>query len=210
MRTAVVVAGGDPPPDGVRDDLPEDPWVVAADSGADAAVRLGLTPDVIVGDLDSIAPATLAECPDATVMRYPEDKNATDLELALDLVSERDDIDRVILIGGTGGRLDHFLGIVTVIAAPSLDSLDIEWLAPPGRITVVRGHRRLHGTVGSHVSLIALGGDVAGVRTTGLVWPLDDEILEFGSGRGVSNRFASAVATVTARSGVLLVVQPED
>jgi thiamine pyrophosphokinase len=60
------------------------------------------------------------------------------------------------------------------------------------------------------VSLIALGGDVAGVRTTGLVWPLDDEILEFGSGRGVSNRFASAVATVTTRSGVLLVVQPED
>lgn len=208
MTTAIVIAGGDEVPDAVLDDLPEDGWVVAADSGADHARRLGLTVDVIVGDLDSIDPATLLAFPSATVHDHPADKDATDLELALQLVAADPDVSRVVVIGGSGGRLDHFLANAATVASPSLAHVDVEWIAHPGRVTVVHDHARLHGSVGEQVSLIPIGGDVLGVRTTGLRWPLREETLLFGSSRGVSNELSKAVATVTVTGGVLLAVQP--
>lgn len=208
MRTAVVIAGGDPPPPDVLDDLPDSVWVVGADSGADRAVELGLSLDLIVGDMDSISPKTIAANPRAQVVTYPADKDATDLELALEAVADHDDIDRVILLGGVGGRLDHFLATAPILASPRFAALDIEWLAHPGRVTIVHEHARLHGAPGAHVSLIPVGGDAEGVTTTGLKWPLTDEHLPFGTSRGVSNEFESAVATVVLRAGTLIVVQP--
>jgi thiamine pyrophosphokinase len=208
VRTAVIVAGGDPVPTDVLEDLPDGAWVVAADSGADHARSLGLDVDVIVGDLDSITATTLAAFPEAEVRDHPVDKDATDLELALALVADAHEIDRVVVIGGTGGRLDHFLANAMAVAAPRFSHLDIVWIAHPGRATVVHRHARLHGSVGDQISLIPVGGDVAGVRTTGLRWALDGEDLAFGTSRGVSNTFSSAVAGVTIEAGVLLVVQP--
>jgi len=210
MRTAVVVAGGDPPPRDVLDDLPDEVWVVGADSGADRALELGLSLDLIVGDMDSISSGTVAASPNAQVMAFPADKDATDLELALDTVADRDDIDRVIVLGGTGGRLDHFLATTLILAAPRFADLAVEWLAHPGRVTVIHGHARLHGTVRAHISLLPVGGDVTGVTTTNLRWPLTGERLPFGSSRGVSNEFTAAVATVSIESGVLIAVQPVD
>jgi thiamine pyrophosphokinase len=207
MTTAVVFAGGDPPPAGVGDDLPDERWVVAADGGADHALAAGIDVDLIVGDLDSIDPRTL-ESTAATVQRHPVDKDATDLELALAAVARRPEVTRVLVVGGNGGRLDHLLANAAVMCSDRWLDLDIEWLAGPARVTIVRDHARIHGHPGETVSLIPLGGMAAGVRTTGLRWALDGEDMIFGSSRGVSNEFASAVATVSLRRGVVLAVQP--
>lgn len=206
MRTAVVIAGGEAPPLDVLDDLPDSIWVVGVDSGADRARQLGLKPDLIIGDMDSVSAEAIDA--DTEVMRFPADKDATDLELALDAVTERDDIDRVIVVGGTGGRLDHFLATGLILANPRFAHVDIQWLAHPGRVTVIHEHARLHGGVGAHVSLLPVGGDVVGVTTTGLRWQLEREVLRFGTSRGVSNEFVAAVATVSIEAGVLLAVQP--
>lgn len=208
MRTAIVIAGGDAVPGEVLDDLPDTALVVAADSGADHALALGLAVDVIVGDLDSISPETLSSLVGAEIQPHPTDKDATDLELALALAAATPDIDRVLVIGGTGGRLDHFLANAMVIASPSLAHLSVEWIAHPGRVTVVHDHARLHGDAGDQLSLIPVAGDVTGVTTTGLRWALKGETLTFGSSRGVSNEFSAAVATVTIAEGILVVVQP--
>lgn len=211
MRTAIIIAGGVAPDASVREDLPDDKlFVVGADSGADRAAELGLPLHAIVGDMDSVSPATLRAHPDAQIVRYPRDKDATDLELALEMVSHRDDIDRVLVLGGTGGRLDHFLATSLILSSPRFAALEIEWLAHPGRVTIVRGHANLHGTVGDTVSLLPVGADVHGVRTAGLRWPLNGDTLAFGTSRGVSNEFTAAVATVSIEDGVLLAVQPVD
>jgi len=206
VTTAVVFAAGDPPPPGLSDDLPEERWVVAADGGADHARAAGIDVDLIVGDLDSIDPTTLA-LSGAEVHRHPLAKDATDLELALAEVAARPQFTRLVVVGGIGGRLDHFIANAALLCSDRWIDLDIEWLAGPDRVTVVRDHARIHGHQGETVSLVPMGGTAHGVTTTGLRWPLDNEDLEFGSSRGVSNQFVMAVATVTVRRGLLLAIQ---
>src|SRR5688572_21924099 len=104
--TVVVLAGGDGPDPGLV--VPAADLVVAADSGAEQAAPLGLDVDLLVGDLDSIAPGTLAalEASGTRIERHPRDKDATDLELAL-AVAVGHRARRIVVVGGHGGRLDH-------------------------------------------------------------------------------------------------------
>src|SRR5262249_52023534 len=85
-RTAIVFVGGDPPAPGVRDVLPADAYVIAADSGLDHANRLGIAVHQVIGDFDSVSADALhtAESAGVRIDRHPAAKDATDLELALD------------------------------------------------------------------------------------------------------------------------------
>jgi thiamine pyrophosphokinase len=117
-KTVVVFAGGSKPSGRVLALIPGGASVVAADRGADHALALGLRVDVAVGDFDSISPAGLAELErsGARVERYPVAKDACDLELALDAaLSLRPR--RILVVGGAGGRLDHLVGELLLVAA---------------------------------------------------------------------------------------------
>lgn len=210
-RSAVVLTGGGGVRAEVAECLPAGALVVAADGGAVHAGPLGLVVDVAVGDFDSLGPADLAqlEAAGTDVERHPEDKDATDLELALDRAVTAG-VEHVVVVGGHGGRLDHLLGVALVLGAPAYARLDVEAHLGPARLHVVRGggHLRLEGEPGETVSLLALHGPARGVRTTGLRWPLDDEDLSPGSTRGVSNVLDASAATVAVAHGTVLVVRP--
>src|SRR5438128_1284712 len=123
--TAIVVAGGDAVDvDAARRWLPPTGLVVAADSGALEAARLGLHVDVVVGDFDSLPPAALAAAVarGATVERHRPDKDKTDLELALDVALARG-ADRVVVVAGAGGRLDHAIANVVLLASPAYEAV---------------------------------------------------------------------------------------
>lgn len=207
LNTAVIVIGGDPIHQLAMEELPDRRWVIAADSGLDHASAIGLNVDFIVGDMDSVSDLGLRDHT-GPVDRHPVNKDATDFEIALDHALATPNITRIIVLGGTGGRIDHFLANAAVIASPRFASLDVEWCAGDARVSVVRDHVALHGTPGQTVSLIPAGGGAHGVATTGLAWNLDHEALEFGSTRGVSNTFVSPVASVTVESGALFAVVP--
>lgn len=205
MTTILVVTGGDPvPPDVVRS-LPRADLVVAADSGLDHAQTLGLKPDIVVGDFDSVTSSALAAF-DGPLERHPVHKDATDLELALRLAVAHDPA-RIVVVGGHGGRLDHFLANALVLTTVP-EGIDVEWRAGPATIFLVRDSLSISGDPGSNVSLVPVGGDARGVRTSGLKWQLSDDDLPSGGTRGVSNRFEKREATVSLRSGALLVVVP--
>ncbi len=201
---AWVVAGGEPPDPAQLGELRPPQLVVAADSGADVARSLGLVPDVIVGDFDSVTPSGAAA---AEQRRFPTDKDATDLALALAEALRRG-AGSLTVVGGAGGRLDHLLANVAVLAAEDLAGVRVDALIGPARLWVVRRRRTISGTVGRIVTLLAHGGPATGVRTEGLRWALAGETLEAGASRGVSNVFTAPEATVTLESGVILAVRP--
>ena len=202
----VVVASG-PGPEVA---LPAGPTVVAADGGLDRAVSLGLDVDVVVGDLDSASPAGLerAEAEGARVVRHPQAKDATDLELAL-VEAVALGARRVLVVASAGGRLDHLLSSLLLLGSERYSGVALDALVGETLVHVIRGERRLEGSAGEIVTLLPLGGPASGVTTEGLEYPLDDETLEPGSSRGVSNVFTGDEARVTVGRGVLLAVRPE-
>jgi thiamine pyrophosphokinase len=188
--------------------LPEADLVVAADSGADVARAAGRAIDVLVGDMDSISPQAYeaARRDGVRMVEHPSDKEETDLELALAIaVTEASHVHVVV---GAGGRLDHAVANLAVIASPRWAAAAIDATVGPHLVTVVRGEHTLTGAVGDVVSLIPMGGPASGVTTQGLRFRLDGETLDPLSGRGVSNTIVAVPAVVTVASGVLLAIRP--
>jgi thiamine pyrophosphokinase len=210
----VVVTGGDRPDAALVEslDLPVDGRVVvAADSGVAHAVALGLTVDVAVGDFDSLDPVVLeaVEAAGARIERHPEEKDATDLELALDVALGLAP-ERIVVLGGHGGRLDHFLANVLALAAPSLAGVGVEALVGEAVVSVVRPGPgiRFGGRPGQLVTILPVHGPARGVCTEGLRYPLAAEDLDVGTSRGVSNELVADRAAVSLTGGVALVVRP--
>jgi thiamine pyrophosphokinase len=214
-HTAVIVTGGDPPRGGrltaVLGALPADAVVIAADSGLEHALRLGLTVHHAVGDFDSADPAVVraAEAAGTTVTRHPPAKDATDLELALDAAADLG-ARHLLVLGGHGGRLDHFLANCLALANPRYGELAIDAVVGDALVHVARpwATTELHGTPGDLVTLLPVNGPAEGVHTDGLEYPLHQETLTQGSTRGVSNVLARPDATVRLSGGTLLVIRP--
>lgn len=208
-RLALVFAGGDRESAVLARGLPPSAIVIAADSGVEQAQSLGVAIDLVVGDLDSVTPAALelARAAGAEVEQHPAAKNHTDLALALLAARDRG-CGRVVVVGGRGGRLDHFVANALLLASDELAGLAIEARMGTARIVVVRDEVELDGRRGELLSLLPVGGVAVGVRTRGLRYPLDHEDLPPGSSRGVSNEFLEPVAGVALHAGTLLAVQP--
>lgn len=209
IRTVVVLAGGEAVDATTRLPITDPDLVIAADSGVRHARALGLHVDLVVGDLDSVDAHELdaAVAAGATVERHPTDKDATDLELALHAAVGRR-AERIVVAGVGGGRVDHFLANVLVLASPTFAHARVEAVVGTARIVVVHDKAVIDGAPGDVLTLLAVGGAADGVRTTGLRFALDGERLDAGTTRGVSNELTGTQATVTVDEGVLLVVQP--
>jgi len=187
----------------------DDPLIVAADGGVVEAHRQGFRVDLLIGDLDSAPPDEVARVTrgGGRLLRHSPDKDATDLELALD-AAEGEGVERVLVVGGHGGRLDHLIGNALLLAAARFRDLEIDAVFGAARLHVVRGHRVLEGEPGDQVSLFALGGTARAVRSTGLRWNLNGDALDPGSTRGISNVFIEYTASLTLEAGVLLAIRP--
>ena len=199
--------------------------IVAVDGGLRHCLALGLTPHWLVGDLDSLpdtvpdpapgpAQATLEKSGEPTsqlspmtlVERFPVEKDATDLELAL-LKLAQHNVTSVTLAGIDGGRLDHTLTNILLIGCRAWP-YKMSVVMQGGYGVVVDGQHPFEGIdiVEQTVSLIALTPDVQGVTTDGLYYPLHDAQLRPGSTLGMSNRVNAAVCSVRVAEGRLLVL----
>jgi thiamine pyrophosphokinase len=182
---------------------------VAADKGLEHALSLGLEATLAIGDFDSASPEAVAvvESSGTRVERHPEAKDATDLELALDAAAAMAP-QRIIVLAGDGGRLDHYLSTLLLLGADQYAGAQIDAVVGSARVYVIRGSRVLEAAPGALVSLLPLGR-VEGVTTEGLVYALQGETLDAGTSRGVSNVFEGGSARVSLEQGVLLAVRPE-
>jgi thiamine pyrophosphokinase len=206
---AVVVAGSP-----VVDELDEvlissADLVVAVDGGADALARIGLVPDLLVGDLDSISSETLADLRARGIQKevLPTAKDETDTEAALCLVVGRG-ADEIVVYGALGGpRFDHMLGNILLLSAPWLTGKKVRLLDGRHEVFLAHGDATFVGQTGDVVSLLPLTPQVEAVATEGLQYPLAGETLHQFSTRSVSNRMIGTQARVTHGEGVLLIIR---
>ncbi|MCC7208076.1 MAG: thiamine diphosphokinase, partial [Anaerolineae bacterium] len=159
-------------------------------------------------DLDSVPEAAIQAAQDAgaLILRHKVEKDETDLELALIEAVQRG-ADPIRILGASGGRLDHLISNVYLLALPQLTGRDVRlvdagesaWLARPGEHTI-------RGQPGDTLSLVPVAGDAQGIRTDGLYYPLRGETLRFGPARGTSNVMTAPWAHVAFESGLLLII----
>jgi thiamine pyrophosphokinase len=187
---------------------PED-CLIGADGGTDHWLAIGRTPQIVVGDLDSLSPQAASDLAAQGVLfeQHPPDKDQTDLELAIERALA-EGAQEVLIVGALGGRLDQTLANLLILAQRSW-SVPVRVVEGSQIAQVLRGpgSLTLHGSPGDTLSLLPLSATVEGLTYTGLRYPLQNATLSFGSTRGVSNTLSGTCATVTLRSGVALIIQ---
>ena len=222
MWRAMVVADGDVPRRAALDAAwpgwaDEVGIVIAADGGWDKASALGILPDLLVGDADSLPEERFAELAAAGVPieRSPVAKDESDAELAV-MAALRQGARHIIILGALGGRrFDHTLANVGLLGLPGPGEAEVELLDETTRVRLLRAPAaeggastcELSGEVGDIVSLLPLGVPAFGITTEGLLYPLRGETLLPGPARGLSNVRIAADASVKLRQGSLLVVE---
>ncbi|MCW1967981.1 MAG: thiamine diphosphokinase [Anaerolineae bacterium] len=222
----VILANGVPPT------LPEilhwlrrDDCLICADGGARVALAHALRPDAVVGDFDSLSVNEIAalERLATPLIRFPNTKNETDLELALLLAAgaplphyDQSPVvlpplppcREMVILGALGGRTDQTLANMMLMLLPALAAIPVRMVAGHEQITCVTPTMpaEMSGCAGDTVSLLPIGGHVYGIRTDGLEYPLHDETLFFGPAQGISNVMLGSNARVWVEQGQLLCI----
>jgi len=207
---ALIFANGDPtPPDVLQRWMRPDAIAIAADGGARNALAIGLTPDTVIGDLDSLTEAIRLnlERRGARFIVYPARKDETDLELAIHHALERGATE-IVIFSALGGRWDQSLANILLLTLPAQRGVPTRMVDERQTIRVVIGGHsaRVEGQAGDTLSLIALGGDALGVTIEGCEYPLIDGRLPFGKTLGISNVLIEPVAHVKVKEGIVLVI----
>jgi thiamine pyrophosphokinase len=222
VKVVVALAGEMQATELLRERVRDADLIVAADNGAARLVAIGLKPDRIIGDFDSIDPALLVELQmaGADVVAHPDPENKTDGQVAMELALEAG-AREIVLLGAHGGeRADHTLvGLLYAVARRYATNAS----GVGGRVTRMEGGRagvglgggpewgtaerrsvRFEGAVGDYVSLIPISAVVEGIETMGLRWAVGEGRLALGQAEGMSNAMAERTGGYTIDSGVAL------
>ncbi len=186
----------------------ENDLVIAADGGSRHCQALDIQPRILIGDLDSTDPSLVDKWrgEGVEIIQHPEDKDQTDLELAIMLAQDRG-ADKIVVYGAIGGRLDMTFGNLFLLAHPDLTT----------PTTLINGAEEVHllhsgdlltlvGDPGDMVSLVPGQPGDSVVSITGFLYSLKNEALEFGKTRGLSNQLTEKRGTIHLYSGLLTVI----
>jgi thiamine pyrophosphokinase len=188
-------------------DFQEGDAIISADGGYHKVLEIGLTPDLIIGDLDSM---TLPLPEGIELCRLPVEKDDTDTLAALKKAIELG-FRQVILVGGLGGRLDHTIANLHCLSYALFAGVQLEIRDDKNRAflfepSVVRIPR----VPNHYLSLFSYTETCRGVTTQGLYYPLSGATLTHSYPLGVSNHFTEEEAVISFTSGKLLVIISQD
>ena len=178
-------------------------FVIACDAGYIHAQRADIVPDVIIGDFDSY----LGDLPGGVeIIRTKPEKDDTDTMMALKLAIRRG-YRRIMLVGALGGRIDHMLANISLIAFAATKGADLQIVDGHHQIFAVRdGKRRVPRSSWRNLSVFAFDTECTGVTLRGVKYPLEGAVLTNTFALGVSNEFTEDIAEISVESGILIVV----
>jgi thiamine pyrophosphokinase len=180
----------------------EDDMIICADGGYNTAVLIGLKPDIVIGDMDSVSgviPKGIKK------IVHPRMKDKTDLHLCIDYALECG-CSEIVLLSAFGGRIDHSLASVMSLKYIMEKGAEGMLLTKKSRVFLIDGKATIKRSIYSKISLIPLTGTVTGVTTTGLQYPLENATLVQSANLGISNAFCTNEATIELKAGILCVV----
>ena len=208
MRAAIFLNGSTESSDLLRRVAGCADLVVAADGGARYALKAGVVPDLVVGDMDSLGEdlALEVERRGAALERHPARKDKMDGQLAVLAARERGATAADLLCAG-GGRLGALFAVPHILLAAERIGLRSTVVADRVRMFVVEaGYRTVEGEPRESISIFPLSGPAAGVTLEGMEYPLQNASLEPGDTLGFHNELIGREATVSVRKGAVLVV----
>lgn len=210
-KRVVIFAGGELSP-AYFDLLDVEDFIIGADEGALFLISHGYTPDIAVGDFDSVSPDALRDIESKSKMTITCDavnKDLTDSEMALDIAMDQQP-DSILLLGVTGTRIDHSLASIQMMTRALQRQINCYVMDTHNYITLTGSQAIINDLGYTYVSLLPLTPEVSGITLEGFQYPLTDATLKLGQSLGVSNKLISSSGTVTIRSGLLLIIQSKD
>lgn len=183
-------------------------FIICADGGFKHAKALGVTPNIVAGDFDSLNKQEINELEKAGIMmiRYPQEKDYTDTHIAL-LEAINRGFAEITIIAALGGRLDHTFANLMLLGLPEIKNANITIVDENEEIFLIRESKLLYGYAGQTISLFPLTQYVRGINTKGLKYPLRQGELIMGIPIGVSNEFVEDIAEIEIAEGLLLAIK---
>ncbi len=217
-KRIAIISGGVAEDDFIKKSINYETYekIICCDSGMGICRKLGLVPDVILGDFDS------ASFEDKMFFEnrygilwfsYPPEKDGTDTELAISYVLNNLPNSDIDIFAATGGRIDHLLGNIQLLHMGLSNGVEITILDSRNRIRLLNNGEYIYfkaDQFGKYVSFIPFSGDVLGVTLTGFKYPISDYTLTIGNSLGVSNEITEDVAKVAIKNGLLLMIESRD
>jgi thiamine pyrophosphokinase len=179
--------------------------VICADGGANIAKELQITPDYIIGDLDSIKSSVLSYFKDLNETEIIKDDNQdkTDLELAI-VLAESLDPSEITIFGAMGGRIDHTLAnILCLCKIPS--EIKTQIIDERNSVELVEDSIDLDGNIGDIISIVPIT-DISNLYYNGLKWNVKNRNTNIGW-FGISNLLENNHANISFSKGKILVIR---
>ncbi len=204
-RAVIIGGGGIYDYEYMRTYIRDTDFIICADHGVDHCLKMGLEPNIALGDFDS------AECDVSQLktVRFPRRKDFTDSELAVRYALDEGYSD-IIMIAFSGTRLDHTIANIGLLSYINKRGGRGMIADEHNEIYLLSGECTLRGKRGDIVSVIPIGADSEGIFTEGLEYPLSGESLHWGECRGVSNVMTGGICTVKSEGGEALVIKSRD
>ena len=210
VNRAILFANGEIAKDTALEINPSD-YLIAVDGGLRHLDQLNLTPNLLIGDLDSVHSVALqkAEAAGVEILRFPVEKDESDLELAA-LEALRRGFSELLITGTSGGRIDHILACLAILALPDLQKVKAKIADGKSTVYYIKECFELETEIGDLISLQAWGEGVDGLSTTGLKWELNNARLHPWGALGLSNLALQNRVTVSLKSGQLFLTHTKN
>lgn len=211
VKHVVIVTGGAIHPS-VHPIIDQADMLIGADRGADYLLQHGYTPDLALGDFDSVEPDRSSYI-EANSLRFigvdAIDKNFTDTELAYKAAEEAN-AGRITILGATGTRMDHTLANIHLLRQALADGIEMCLIDDHNSIHLIDRSITLAKEHYHYLSLLPLSLEVTGIQLSGFQYPLDNATLTLGQSLAVSNQWEEEQGTVSIKDGLLLVIRSHD
>jgi thiamine pyrophosphokinase len=206
--TTLIVTGGDAPTEELlRYYLKSSNYIIGVDGAADHFYRLGIYPDLLIGDFDTADPACVREIEKdgVKVIRLKAEKNETDTEAAVDYAISSG-AEEIIILGALGSRLDHTIANIMMLVRADMSGVKARIIDKISELYVSNKKISINGSTGDTLSILPLTSEIT-VDASGLQYPLDSLKLCWGSSRGISNVIISDTAEITISGGYALIIK---